>query len=109
MCFLFCCSNILLCITSFLNQCPFHLLQFINPAYQLLLGHLRARTLVAFKESFDKALTKEGFAVAARDCTQTFLEKFDKGSEGKNYIYSLPDGFFSLPQLAWAERFRFGF
>lgn len=36
----------------------------------------------AFKESFDKALTKEGFAVAARDCTQTFLEKFDKGSEG---------------------------
>lgn len=35
-----------------------------------------------FKESFDKVLTKEGFAVAARDCTQTFLEKFDKGSEG---------------------------
>lgn len=35
-----------------------------------------------FKESFDKALTKEGFAVAARDCTQIFLEKFDKGSEG---------------------------
>ena len=30
------------------------------------------------KESFDKALTKEVFAVAARDCTQTFLEKFDK-------------------------------
>jgi hypothetical protein len=35
-----------------------------------------------FKESFDKALTKEGFAVAARDCTHTFIEKFDKGSEG---------------------------
>lgn len=35
-----------------------------------------------FKETFDKALTKEGFAVAVRDCTQTFLEKFDKGSEG---------------------------
>jgi len=30
------------------------------------------------KESFDKALTKEVFAVAARDCTQTFLETFDK-------------------------------
>jgi len=35
-----------------------------------------------FKESLDRALTKEGFAIAARDCTQTFLEKFDKGSEG---------------------------
>jgi hypothetical protein len=38
--------------------------------------------LEGFKESFDKALTKEGFAVASRDCTQTFLEQFDKGSEG---------------------------
>ena len=46
------------------------------------MGHLRTRTLEAFKESFDKALEKEGFAAAARDCTQTFLEKFDKGSEG---------------------------
>ncbi|GJN18581.1 hypothetical protein PR202_gb05753 [Eleusine coracana subsp. coracana] len=33
------------------------------------------------QESFDKALEKEGFAVAARNCTQAFLEKFDKGSE----------------------------
>jgi hypothetical protein len=38
--------------------------------------------LEAFKELFDKALEKEGFAVAARDCTQAFMEKFDKGSEG---------------------------
>ena len=30
------------------------------------------------KESFDKALTKEVFAVQLRDCTQTFLETFDK-------------------------------
>jgi protein SEY1 len=43
---------------------------------------LRTRTLEAFNESFDKALEKEGFAAAARNCTQTFLEKFDKGSEG---------------------------
>ncbi|KAG2658546.1 hypothetical protein PVAP13_1KG302010 [Panicum virgatum] len=34
------------------------------------------------QESFDKALTKEGFAAAAaRNCMQTFLEQFDKGSE----------------------------
>ena len=46
------------------------------------MGHLRTRTLEGFKESFDKALEKEGFAAAARDGTQTFLEKFDKGSEG---------------------------
>jgi hypothetical protein len=46
------------------------------------MGHLRARTLEAFKESFDKALEKEGFAVAARDSVRIFLEKFDKGSEG---------------------------
>jgi hypothetical protein len=38
--------------------------------------------LEAFKELFDKALEKEGFAAAARDCTQAFMEKFDKGSEG---------------------------
>ncbi|KAG2658547.1 hypothetical protein PVAP13_1KG302010 [Panicum virgatum] len=57
-------------------------LKLVNPAYQLLLGHLRTRTLEAFKESFDKALTKEGFAAAAaRNCMQTFLEQFDKGSE----------------------------
>ncbi|WVZ75335.1 hypothetical protein U9M48_023401 [Paspalum notatum var. saurae] len=67
--------------TSKRQQLESKLLQLVNPAYQSLLGHLRTRTLEGFKESFDKALTKEGFAVAARDCTQTFLEKFDKGSE----------------------------
>ncbi|CAN6230838.1 unnamed protein product [Urochloa humidicola] len=63
------------------QQLESKLLQLVNPAYQSLMGHLRTRTLEAFKESFDKALEKEGFAAAARDCTQTFLEKFDKGSE----------------------------
>ncbi|KAJ1279210.1 hypothetical protein BS78_04G138000 [Paspalum vaginatum] len=67
--------------TSKRQQLESRLLQLVNPAYQSLLGHLRTRTLEAFKESFAKALTKEGFAVAARDCTQTYLEKFDKGSD----------------------------
>jgi protein SEY1 len=56
------------------------------------MGHLRTRTLEAFRESFEKALANEGFAVAARNCTETFLEKFDKGSEGMllsaGYLYS---------------------
>ncbi|KQK08393.1 protein ROOT HAIR DEFECTIVE 3 [Brachypodium distachyon] len=67
--------------TSKRQQLESKLLQLVNPAYQSLLGHLRTRTLEAFKESFDKALEKEGFAVAARNSIQTFLEKFDKGSE----------------------------
>lgn len=66
----------------------------------------------AFKESFDKALTKEGFAVAAHDCTQTFLEKFDKGSEGMvSRILSIYFLMVSLayPNLPGTERLRFGF
>ncbi|XP_066331758.1 LOW QUALITY PROTEIN: protein ROOT HAIR DEFECTIVE 3-like [Miscanthus floridulus] len=67
--------------TSKRQQLESKLLQLVNPAYQSLLGHLRTRIVEEFKESLDRALTKEGFAIAARDCTQTFLEKFDKGSE----------------------------
>lgn len=48
-----------------------------------MLGHLRAKTLDAFKEAFDKALERgEGFASAARDCTQAFMSKFEKGCQG---------------------------
>uniref|UniRef100_A0A0E0MYD0 GB1/RHD3-type G domain-containing protein n=1 Tax=Oryza rufipogon TaxID=4529 RepID=A0A0E0MYD0_ORYRU len=67
--------------TSKRHQLESKLLQLVNPAYQNILDHLRTRTLEVFKESFDKSLEKEGFAVAARDCTKVFLEKFDKGSE----------------------------
>ncbi|KAG8051567.1 hypothetical protein GUJ93_ZPchr0001g31214 [Zizania palustris] len=67
--------------TSKRQQLESKLLQLVKPAYQNLLDHLRTRTLEAFKESFDKSLEKDGFAVAARNCTQDILEKFDKGSE----------------------------
>jgi hypothetical protein len=67
--------------TSKRQQLESKLLQLVSPAYQSLLGHLRARTLEAFKDSFEKALEKDGFAVAARDSVRIFLEKFDKGSE----------------------------
>nr|CAD1824264.1 unnamed protein product [Ananas comosus var. bracteatus] len=68
--------------TSKRQQLESKLLQLVNPAYQSMLGHLRAKTLDAFKEAFDKALERgEGFASAARDCTQAFMSKFEKGCE----------------------------
>ncbi|XP_020105607.1 protein ROOT HAIR DEFECTIVE 3-like [Ananas comosus] len=68
--------------TSKRQQLESKLLQLVNPAYQSMLGHLRAKTLDAFKEAFDKALERgEGFASAAHDCTQAFMSKFEKGCE----------------------------
>ncbi|XP_073006806.1 protein ROOT HAIR DEFECTIVE 3-like isoform X2 [Typha latifolia] len=64
------------------QQLESSLLQLVNPAYQSMLGHLRTKTLDAFKQAFDKALESgEGFAIAAQDCTQAFMAKFDKGCE----------------------------
>ncbi|CAL9079582.1 unnamed protein product [Musa textilis] len=42
---------------------------------------LQAKTLDDFKEALDKAIEREGFAVAVHDCTQSFMLKFDKGCE----------------------------
>ncbi|XP_058073929.1 protein ROOT HAIR DEFECTIVE 3-like [Magnolia sinica] len=62
------------------KQLESRILQLVHPAYQSMLGHLRSRTLDSFKEAFDKALNRgEGFAVAARDCTQAFMSAFDEG------------------------------
>ncbi|WOK99173.1 protein ROOT HAIR DEFECTIVE 3 [Canna indica] len=64
------------------QQLETKLLELVHPAYQSMLGHIRTRTLDEFKEALEKALEKgEGFAVAARDCTQSFILKFDKGCE----------------------------
>lgn len=55
------------------------LLQLVQPAFQSLLGHVRTGTLEKFKEAFDKALDSgEAFAVAARDCSQSYLALFDE-------------------------------
>ncbi|KAK1434208.1 hypothetical protein QVD17_11127 [Tagetes erecta] len=55
------------------------LLQLVQPAYQLMLEHIRSETLENFKkvlkESLDGGL---GFAVAARDCTTKFTRLFDE-------------------------------
>lgn len=55
------------------------LLQLVQPAFQSLLGHVRTGTLEKFKEAFDKALDSgEAFAVAARDCSQSYIALFDE-------------------------------
>ncbi|XP_068647516.1 protein ROOT HAIR DEFECTIVE 3-like isoform X2 [Aristolochia californica] len=62
------------------QQLESKLLHVVHPAYQSQLSHLRSRTLDNFKETFDKALKKgEGFAVAARDSTQSLMSAFDEG------------------------------
>ncbi|XP_009389470.2 protein ROOT HAIR DEFECTIVE 3 [Musa acuminata AAA Group] len=68
--------------TSKRQELETKLLQLVNPAYQSMLGHVRAKTLNDFKEALDKAIEREGFAVAVHDCTQSFMLKFDKGCEG---------------------------
>ncbi|KAI3989302.1 hypothetical protein MKX01_004851 [Papaver californicum] len=56
------------------------LLQLVQPAYHSVLGHLRSKTLDDFKDAFEKALKGgEAFAVAAHDCTQSFIAEFGKG------------------------------
>ncbi|XP_078167910.1 protein ROOT HAIR DEFECTIVE 3-like [Carex rostrata] len=71
--------------TSKREQLESKLLQLVNPAYQAMLGHLRTKTLDAFKDAFEKALTRgDAFAIASRECTEAFLAKFDKGCEDAN-------------------------
>lgn len=55
------------------------LLQLVQPAYQSMLGHIRSGTLDKFKDAFDHALKGgQGFAMAARDCTVSFMKHFDE-------------------------------
>ncbi|KAG0493070.1 hypothetical protein HPP92_006468 [Vanilla planifolia] len=64
------------------HQLESKLLQLVHPAYQSVLGHLRSKILEDFKVAFENALEAgEGFAAAARDCTQSFMSKFDEGSK----------------------------
>lgn len=62
-----------------------------------MLGHIRSGTLDKFKEAFDNALNGgQGFAVAARDCTDSFMNLFDEGSAGITTSYKLPFQFYML-------------
>ncbi|KAE8657495.1 Protein ROOT HAIR DEFECTIVE 3 [Hibiscus syriacus] len=58
------------------------LLQLVQPAHNSMLGHLRFGTLEKFKAAFEKALNDgEGFSVAARNCTESYMALFDEGYE----------------------------
>ncbi|KAH0452618.1 hypothetical protein IEQ34_019917 [Dendrobium chrysotoxum] len=66
--------------TSKRRQLESKLLQFVQPAYHSMLGHLRSKTLEDFKARFEKALESgEGFAAAANDCTQSLMSEFNEG------------------------------
>ncbi|XP_031388919.1 protein ROOT HAIR DEFECTIVE 3-like isoform X2 [Punica granatum] len=55
------------------------LLQLVQPAFQLVLGHIRSGTVEHFKQAFDKALNAgEAFSSAARDCTRLYMVRFDE-------------------------------
>lgn len=48
-----------------------------------MLGRIRSDTLQRFKEAFDKELKGGiGFAMAARECTGTFMSQFDEECAG---------------------------
>ncbi|XP_049393298.1 protein ROOT HAIR DEFECTIVE 3 isoform X2 [Solanum stenotomum] len=55
------------------------LLQLVQPAYQSMLGHIRSDAFERFKDAFEKALKGgKGFALAARECAETFMSHFDE-------------------------------
>ncbi|XP_055825075.1 protein ROOT HAIR DEFECTIVE 3 isoform X1 [Solanum dulcamara] len=55
------------------------LLQLVQPAYQSMLGHIRSDAFERFKEAFEKAVKGgKGFALAARECTESFMSHFDE-------------------------------
>ncbi|KAH0688425.1 hypothetical protein KY290_020065 [Solanum tuberosum] len=55
------------------------LLQLVLPAYQSMLGHIRADAFERFKDAFEKALKGgKGFALAARECAESFMSHFDE-------------------------------
>lgn len=55
-------------------------LDLVYPAYQAMLGHLRAKVLSMFREQLEQALKiGEAFAVAVRDCMKIALAEFDQG------------------------------
>ncbi|XP_014499518.2 protein ROOT HAIR DEFECTIVE 3 homolog 1 [Vigna radiata var. radiata] len=56
------------------------LLQLVQPAFQIALGHVRSKAFDKFKAAFDKALNGgEAFSSAANTCVESCMAKFDEG------------------------------
>ncbi|CAN1827184.1 Protein ROOT HAIR DEFECTIVE 3 homolog 1 [Linum perenne] len=65
--------------TSKRKQLEEKLLQLVQPAYQTMLGHIRAGTFDKFKDAFEKALNAgEGFSLASTTCSQSYMSQFDE-------------------------------
>ncbi|KVH97948.1 Root hair defective 3 GTP-binding, partial [Cynara cardunculus var. scolymus] len=55
------------------------LIQLVQPTYQLMLEHIQSETLDKFKKALHDALSGgQGFAIAACDCTTSFMKLFDE-------------------------------
>ena len=55
-----------------------------------MLGHLRSGALEKFKEAFEKALKGgEGFSMATRNCTESYMALFDEGYAGMADLHEL--------------------
>ncbi|XP_071711747.1 protein ROOT HAIR DEFECTIVE 3 isoform X2 [Rutidosis leptorrhynchoides] len=58
------------------------LLQLVQPAYQSMLEHIRSGTFDNFKKALSDALNGgQGFAMAARECSNKFIKLFDEHCE----------------------------
>ncbi|XP_043690062.1 protein ROOT HAIR DEFECTIVE 3 homolog 2-like [Telopea speciosissima] len=55
-------------------------LDFVHPAYQTMLGHLRSKYLNNFKKGLEQLLNRgEGFSTSVRIWTQSCMHEFDEG------------------------------
>lgn len=79
------------------------LVQFVQPAYITMLGHLRSRTLEKFKNELEQSLNRgEGFAASVRKCSQSSMLEFDRGCAGKStypqaHLYIVSQVFYGCP------------
>ncbi|KAJ4980824.1 hypothetical protein NE237_031661 [Protea cynaroides] len=55
-------------------------LDFVHPAYQNMLGHLRSKSLNNLKNGLEQSFNKgEGFSASVRICIQSCMHEFDEG------------------------------
>lgn len=58
-------------------------LQLVHPAFISQLGHLRDKSLEAFKTQLEQSLRRgEAFAASVRKCADSTIIEFDKGCSG---------------------------
>ncbi|EFJ38064.1 hypothetical protein SELMODRAFT_73603 [Selaginella moellendorffii] len=63
------------------------ILELVQPSYQAVLAHYRAKALATFKQAADASSASsetEGFAAAIRRCSKECLDEFDRGCEDAN-------------------------